>query len=127
MLIREIWFDIDGVLNNTPQLGGRPLWIVQEHWDFLRQFPQKLVCVSFHRHWPEKVHELLGVPVLCAAKGHKRDALPADTSGILVIDDQAGEYSGVLVYAVEGKTGLTENDRRNLTALLTAGAEACSA
>lgn len=114
-----VYFDIDGVLNDTPQLGGRAPWIRPDAWAFLVSLGVPLVCISTHRGRPDVLRGLFGVDVPCArADCYKRYAVPSDPA-ILVIDDQPGEYAlTTRMYMPDGRVGLTQRDMVAIRAIV---------
>lgn len=131
----KIYFDIDGVLNTWAAAGDRGCVVHKEKWDRLlhatreahKVWPVELVCISYWRHWPERVQRALRgmaeFPFTHAPRGEKAAALDDDHSMYgVVIDDQPSYYDSttdeVNLFATESSRGLTRTDNINFIAFI---------
>lgn len=106
-----IYFDIDGVLNNTPARGDNGFYVDPAKVEILKQLPGPFVCISYWRRRPD-MGKIPGLRYQCAPVGNKKDCVNTRRAK-LVIDDQPDYYKGlqnVPVYKVDGNVGLTQED-----------------
>lgn len=106
-----IYFDIDGVLNNTPARGDNGFYVDPAKVELLKQLPGPFVCISYWRRRPD-MGKIPGLNYQCAPVGNKKDCVNTRRAK-LVIDDQPDYYKGlqnVPVYKVDGDVGLTQED-----------------
>lgn len=105
---RPIVFDIDGVLNATPQRGSLGFGADPEKVARLMRIPGPKVCISYWRN--NHAHEVkLPFEFTFAPKGNKGDSVPKNA--LVVIDDEPSHYRiGTPVYKVDGSKGLQDDD-----------------
>jgi hypothetical protein len=110
-----VYFDVDGVLNKTPQTPE--FHFCPDKVRLLLSLDRPLICLSYWRQFPTEIAKLPVELRECAPRGHKRLCLPLDR---FAIDDQPElfRHRGVIdhrfIYAVDGHVGLTESDIENI-------------
>jgi len=111
-----IYFDIDGVLNDTPQRGNKGFYADPAKCELLQQIPGQKVCISFWRGTPQRSQVILPFDFTFAAHGEKRSCCP---NAKLIIDDQPNLYNWwEPIYTTNGSVGLTEDDLLKILELL---------
>lgn len=110
-----IYFDIDGVLNNTPARGNLGFGADADKCELLASIPGKKVCISFWRGADPGAIKL-PFDFTLAPNGDKRNCHEGAT---IIIDDQPNLYNAdAPVYAVNGRVGLTATDVQNIKDIL---------
>jgi hypothetical protein len=120
MMRNLIYFDIDGVLNDTPARGDLGFRADPDKVELLKRLSPfgEFVCISFWRGRPD-------MPVIPRLKyteapmGEKRNSVLTHRT-LLIIDDQPDYYKdlAVPIYQTVGHVGLTEIDINNIVNLL---------
>lgn len=108
----KIFFDIDGVLNNTPARGSMGFGVDHMMCNRLKDIREclhgELVCISFWRGTPQRQEVKLPFQFTWAPHGEKRKSWHGAD---LIIDDQLSLYpQEAPVYAVNGHVGLQGSD-----------------
>lgn len=115
-LLDNIYFDIDGVLNNTPQRGDKGFYADPLMCELLQRIPGRKICISFWRGTPQREQVVLPSEFTFAAHGEKRFCHP---NAKLIIDDQPNLYDWFApIYVTDGHVGLTEQDVANILNIL---------
>lgn len=106
-----VYFDVDGVLNNTPARGDLGFGVDPEKCRILAALPGTKVCISCWRNSDaDKI--VLPFPFYLAPKGEKRKSHP---HAAIIIDDQPSLYDeDAPLYHVAGPDGLTREDGERL-------------
>lgn len=111
-----IFFDIDGVLNDTPQRGNKGFFADPKKCELLRRIPGEKICISFWRGTPQRSQVSLPFEFTFAPHGEKRNCCEGAR---LILDDQPDLYHWYSpLYVVKGNIGLIEQDLINILELL---------